>query len=95
MNETIVPSYGETAARFDVGDRVWSAVFGICMLVEARAYAAGCWAYCLVDPIDPEGEVYTAGLSSQLRQDRNSDWHRDHEVWAKNPDEEPFNLFDK
>jgi len=87
VNVTIQPHYGDTAARFEVGMRVWSTVFGLYMRVEDRAYAAGRWAYCLVDPVDPHGEVYTAGLSDQLRQDRLSEWHRDTEVYAEAPAE--------
>ena len=81
----IQPNYGDTVARFDVGQCVWSAVFEMVMIVEVRVYAAGVWAYCLVDPVDPEAEVYTAGLSWQVRQDRLSGWHRDTEVFASAP----------
>lgn len=81
----IKPEYGETAARFEIGQRVYSAVFDIYMVVEAHAHAAGRWAYCLVDPIDQDGQVFTAGLSDQLRQDRLSEWHRDNEVWTCDP----------
>lgn len=87
MTTSIKPEYGDTVARFEVGQRVWSAVFSMYMQVEARAYAAGVWAYCLVDPVDSDGEVFTSGLSDQLRQQRLSEWHRDTEVWDRNPDE--------
>ncbi len=33
------------------------------------------------------GEVYTAGLSSQVKQDRISEWHRESEVCERNPAE--------
>lgn len=87
MDTSIKPEYGDTVARFEVGERVWSAVFEMQMQVEARAYAAGRWAYCLVDSVDPDGEIFTAGLSDQPRQDRLSEWHRDTEVWKRDPAE--------
>lgn len=87
MSDDIQPVYGETLPNFEVGQMVWSTVFDMPMRVETRAYAAGRWAYCLVDPVDPDGEVYTAGLSSQVKQDRISEWHRESEVCERNPAE--------
>ncbi len=93
MNGNIVPNYGETAARFEVGARVWSHLYDMHMHVEARAYVAGVWVYCLVDPVDPDGPVYTTGLTEQLQQDRLSEWHRDAEVSEHEPVAASFNLF--
>ena len=95
MNErTITPHYGETCARFEVGQLVWSTVHRIPMRVEGLASACGQWAYMLVDPIDPSGEVYEAGLSPRLRQDRLSSWHRDAEVLRQAPIAEPADPFE-